>query len=117
MSVNIGAEVAKRPNRNFENDGKTNDKLRSLQKALKERDKEIARLKQELATLNKAFEKSAAYMSSQSKELSVQDLIKAANKGQTLEQTKKVKESETVEDVRDKVLKWRNERFGKYEEE
>ena len=101
-----------------ERDGKSeNEKIRTLKKALTQRDREIARLKAELKTLNEAFRKSAAYMSSQSKELTVEELIKAAGKNQTLEQTKVEKVKETKEDVREKVLRWRNERYGKYEEE
>ena len=106
-----------KPVRNFENDGKETNKEKALRKKIGQLEKEILRLKQELKTLNKAFEKSAAYMSSQSKELSVQELIQAANKGQTLAQVKEEKKDETKEDVREKVRKWREERFGKYEEE
>ena len=77
---------------------------------------EIDRLKQELRTLNKAFEKSAKFMSSQSKALSVEELIHAADEDKTLEQA--VKESkDTKEDVRKRILDWRNKTFGKYEEE
>lgn len=72
-----------------ESDGKSeNEKIRSLKKAITQRDKEILRLKQELKSLNRAFEKSASYMSSQSKLLTVEELIKAAEKDQSLSQAK-----------------------------
>lgn len=108
--------MGKKPNRNYENDGKE-DKTKALQKKIKDQEKEINRLKSELKTLNKAFQKSAAYMSSQSKPLTVEALIKAADKNQTLEQAKQEQEKEGPEDVREKIKKWREERFGKYEEE
>jgi hypothetical protein len=112
-----------------ENDGKVeNDKVRSLKRALSQRDKEIVRLKQELKTLNKAFEKSAHYMSSQSKDLTVEELIKAAEKGAKLveiKDNKKVKlappSQEEIErkkqETRDKIKKWRIETLGEYEED
>lgn len=104
--------MTKKPNRTFNNDGKSNDKTRAMQKKIQEQSKEIDRLKQELRTLNKAFEKSAKYMSSQSKDLTVEELIVAADEGRTLEQTKATKE-----DVRQRILDWRNKTYGKYEEE
>lgn len=106
-----------KPHRVYENEGKESQKEKALRKKVSQLEKEILRLKQELKTLNKAFQKSAAYMSSQSKELTVEDLISAANKGQTLEQTKKEVAEQGPEDVREKVRKWREEKYGKYEEE
>ena len=124
--------MARKPNRSHEKDGKTeNEKVRSLSKALKERDREIFRLKQELKTLNDAFQKSAAYMSSQSKSLKVEELISAANKEQTLEEAKKQHEKlvkkvsppsqEELDKKRQETLErikaWRIKEFGEYEEE
>lgn len=104
----------RKPNKSFDHDGKSeNEKIRSLQKTIKDRDKEIARLKAELKTLNAAFAKSAEFMSSQSKTLKVEELISAANKHQTLEQAKKefvpdVKEEREREreSVRQKWAEW-----------
>lgn len=81
--------MSRKPHRAYENDGKETNKERSLRKALKDRDNEIRRLKSELKTLNEAFKKSANYMSTKSKKLSVEDLINAANKEQSLEETMK----------------------------
>lgn len=112
--------------RTFDNDGKrTDDKLKALRQTIKEKDKEIQRLKSELKTLNKAFEKSAAYMSSQSKPLKVEELIRAAEKNQSLEQAinenipdEKVRAEREREDVREKWRKWRLEnRNGEQNEE
>lgn len=109
--------MGKRPNKSFDRDGKSeNDKIRALQKKIKEQAKELTRLKAELKTLNVAFEKSAAYMSSQSKLLKVEELIRAAEKDHTLEQAmkenipdEKVAQERTREEVREKFRKWRLE--------
>jgi peptidoglycan hydrolase CwlO-like protein len=123
-----------KPRKSFERDGKEDGKLKSVQKALKEKDREIKQLRSELKTLEAAFKKAAAYMSKESKELSVEELIKAADKSQTLEQAKKEKVAsksdkppirpptkEELEQRRketlEKVKKWREQNLGKYEEE
>lgn len=90
----------------------TENKLKTLRQVIKEKDKEIQRLKSELKTLNKAFEKSAKYMSEESKELTTEQLIKAANNHQTLAETKKElsekdKENATREATRLKWAEWR----------
>lgn len=128
--------MGKKPNRSYDNDKKSEGKVKSLQKALKEKDKEIAQLRSELKTLEKAFEKSAAYMSKESAELTVEQLIEASNKAYTLEQAKKsapakgkstgvsVKRPPSIEEVekarqeaRDRVKAWRKKELGEYEEE
>lgn len=109
--------MTRKPHRTYESDGKESPKEKTLRKKISQLEKEIIRLKGELKTLNKAFQKSAVYMSSQSKELSVEDLIKAADKNVTLEQAKVEKSEEGPEDVRERIKKWRDERFGPYEEE
>lgn len=109
--------MGKRPNKSFDRDGKSeNEKLRALQKKIKEQAKEITRLKAELKTLNAAFAKSANYMSSQSKTLKVEELIRAAEKNQTLEQAKaeyipdeKTEREREREATREKFRKWRME--------
>lgn len=109
--------MGKRPNRNYEKDGKSeNEKIRALQKKIKEQAKELTRLKAELKTLNAAFQKSAAYMSKESKPLKVEELIRAAEKNQSLEEAlkeiipdEKVAQEREKEDVREKWRKWRLE--------
>jgi hypothetical protein len=59
------------------------NKEATLRKKIKELENEIRRLKSELKTLNKAFEKAAVFMSDESKLLKVEELIKAADKHQT----------------------------------
>jgi hemerythrin-like domain-containing protein len=118
------AHKRSKSNRIYDNDGKSeNDKVRALRKKIKDQEKEIQRLKNELKTLNKAFEKSAAYMSSQSKHLKVEELISAANKDHTLEQAKatyideKTAREREKEDIREKWRKWRLEnRTGETDE-
>lgn len=78
--------MAKKPHRSFENDGKETTKERTLRRVIKEKDREIARLKSELKTLNDYFKKTASFVSTKSKALSVEDLIDAADKNQTLEE-------------------------------
>lgn len=119
-----------KPNRNYDKDGKEANKLRSLQQELKEKNKQIKQLQSEVATLQKAFEKSATFMSDKSKKLSVEDLIKAANEHQPLSEIKpsapkkKVIAPPTQEELEqkrketlEKVQKWRKENLGNYEEE
>lgn len=128
--------MGKKPNRSFDNDKKSEGKVKSLQKELKEKQKEISQLRSQVSTLEAAFKKAAAYMSKESADLTVEELIKASNKNYTLEQAKKnvpakvkqtgvsVKRPPSIEEVekarqeaRDKVKKWRKEMLGEYEEE
>jgi len=124
--------VGKKPNKSFDKDGKFDKKVRGLQAELKEKEKYIKQLESQLRTLESAFKKAAGFMSKESKELSVEELISAANKDYTLEQARKnapvkkdikprpptkdeleQKKLETLE----KVRKWRRENIGEYEEE
>lgn len=84
-----------------------NNKEDALRRKVRELEKEIERLKGELKTLNKAFEKSAKFMSDESKELSVEDLIIAADKHKTLQEAKEDYEKLSQQEVRDKWKKWR----------
>lgn len=125
-----------KPNRSYDNDKKSEGKVKSLQKSLKEKDKEIAQLRSEVRTLEAAFKKAATYMSKESAELSVEELIKASNKAYTLEEAKKnvpakkkdagvsVKRPPSLEEVeqarqeaRDRAKAWRIQTLGNYEEE
>lgn len=78
----------KSKHRSYPEEDKSKEKIRNQSKTIKERDKEIARLKGELKTLQAAFEKAASYMSDESKLLKVEELIKAANKHQSLAEAK-----------------------------
>jgi uncharacterized small protein (DUF1192 family) len=71
-----------------EEDANSKKKIRNQSERIKQLEKEIKRLKAELATLNAAFKKAANYMSDESKLLKVEELIKAADKHQTLQQAK-----------------------------
>lgn len=63
-------------------------KIRNQSERIKQLEREIKRLKSELATLNAAFKKVASYMSDESKLLKVEELIKAANDNKTLKEAK-----------------------------
>lgn len=97
-------------------------KIKGQREAIKKLEKEVRRLKSELATLNAAFKKSAAYMSTESKDLSVKELIKAAEKNHTLEQAKIEKEEkysniDEKERVRRKFQNWGKSSYGCEDEE
>lgn len=121
--------MGKRPKKTFDNDGKENNKIRALQQELKEKEKHIKQLQSELKTLNKAFEKSANYMSKESKQLTVEELISAANKDVTLEEAKKSQVKKKLSppsdeelaksraDTLERIKAWREKTYGKYEEE
>lgn len=125
-----------KPRRNYEEDGKTDNKIKQLQKALKKKEEEIRQLRSQVDTLEAAFKKAAAYMSKESQSLSVEELIKAAEKNLTLEQAKKSSVAPKTEkkiiptppskeelerkkeEARQKALEWRRKTFGTdYEEE
>lgn len=89
------------------------EKVRNQSRVIKHLEKEIKRLKAELATLNAAFKKAAAYMSDESKILKVEELIKAAQDHMTLKEAKteyvasKKEEAErSREEVRAKWADW-----------
>lgn len=99
--------------KSFPDDDNSKKKIRNQSERIKELEKEIKRLKAELSTLNRAFEKAAAYMSDESKLLKVEELIKAADKHQSLQQakaeyipTKKEEAARTTQEVRDKWKEW-----------
>lgn len=80
-------QVSKKPNRCFENDGKSTIKERTLRKKIGELEREIVRLKNQLKTADEAFKLSAKFMSTKTKQLSTLDLINAAKSNMTLEET------------------------------
>jgi hypothetical protein len=92
-------------------------KIKGQREAIKKLEREVKRLKSELATLNVAFKKSAAYMSTESKVLSVEELIKAAEKNQTLEIAKTEADVDDREVVRRKWAQWNKERNGSKNED
>lgn len=65
---------------------KHNDKERALRKKIKDQEKEILRLKSELKTLNKAFEKTAGYIKGNTDNYDVETVIDNVKKEQTLQQ-------------------------------
>jgi DNA repair exonuclease SbcCD ATPase subunit len=87
-------------------------KIKNQSERIKQLEREIKRLKNELKTLNEAFKKSATYMSDESKLLKVEELIKAADKHQTLQEAKseymdkKVEAERTQQEIRDKWKAW-----------
>lgn len=91
-------------------------KVNSQSRRIKELENEIKRLKSELKTLNKAFEKSATFMSDEAKLLTTEELIKAAEKNQTLKQAKtqyldkQEEEKRQREEVRKKWDTWNRSR-------
>lgn len=96
-----------------EEDANSKKKIRNQSERIKQLEKEIKRLKAELATLNAAFKRSANYMSDESKLLKVEELIKAADKHQTLQQakaefvpTKKEEAERSREETRAKWKEW-----------
>jgi archaellum component FlaC len=91
-------------------------KIKNQSERIKQLEREIKRLKSELATLNAAFKKAANYMSDESKLLKVEELIKAADKHQTLKEakeefipTQKEQAERTREETRQKWAKWAEE--------
>lgn len=64
------------------------DKTKELKKALKDRDKTIERLKNELKTLNKAFEKTGTYIKGNLDNLTVDKVIEAVKKEKTMVEIK-----------------------------
>lgn len=63
---------------------KHNDKERALRKKIKDQEKEILRLKSELKTLNKAFEKTAGYIKGNTDNVSVEKIIEGVKAEKTL---------------------------------
>lgn len=61
-----------------------NGKERELRKKIKEQESEIRRLKSELKTLNKAFEKTASYIKGNVDGVSVEKMIESAKAEKTM---------------------------------
>lgn len=66
-----------------------NNKEKELRKLLKEKDAEIKRLKSELKTLNKAFEKTAQYIKGNVDNISIEKMIAGAKQEKTMVEIKK----------------------------
>lgn len=66
-----------------------NGKEKELRKLLKEKDAEIRRLKSELKTLNKAFDKTAQYIKGNTDNVSVEKIIAGARAEKTMVEIKK----------------------------
>lgn len=97
--------MGKKPHKSFPDESEKK-KIKAQSAQIKYLEKEIRRLKAELATLNKAFKKSAEYMSDESGPISVEKLIKDAQNHKPLIESKK--DLPTV-DEREKVRqKWAN---------
>jgi hypothetical protein len=111
--------VGKKPHKSFPDDSEKK-KVKAQSQQIKYLEKEIKRLKAELATLNAAFRKSAQYMSDESGPLSTEQLIRAAEKHQSLKEAKKeyVSEESERERVRKKFDEWNRKRdSGRKDEE
>lgn len=67
---------------------KNNEKERALRKKIKDQEKEINRLKSELKTLNRAFEKTATYIKGNSDGISVEKIIQGVKEEKTLTEIK-----------------------------
>lgn len=70
-------------------------KERQLRKKIKEQEKEIERLKSELKTLNKAFNKTAGYIKDNLDNVSVEKVIKGVKKDKSM---KEIREENTCPD-------------------
>lgn len=109
--------MGKKPHKSFPDDSEKK-KIKAQSQQIKWLEKEIKRLKQELATLNKAFEKSAHYMSEESGPISVEKLIKDAQNHKPLKQSKKdLPSPDDKEAVRQKWATWIKSRSKTVEEE
>lgn len=110
--------MGKKPHKSFPEESEKK-KIKAQSQQIKYLEKEIKRLKAELATLNAAFKKSAQYMSDESQQLTTEQLIKAAEKHQTLKEAKKeyVSEESEREQVRKKWDEWNRNRSGRKNEE
>lgn len=75
--------------------------VKKLKNKIRRLEKEISKLKSELRTYEQAFEKTERFLQDHTDEITLEDLIKAANKKQTL---KEVKAEKTVKEVCKKCL-------------
>lgn len=104
--------MGKSKHKTFHDDDGNKKKIKNQSERIRELEREIKRLKAELSTLNAAFKKAAAYMSDESKLLKVEELIKAADKHQTLQQAK----SEFMSSQKDEAERTREETRQKWRE-
>jgi len=74
-----------------------------LKKHIRHQDKEIARLKSELRTYEKAFNKNITFLKERTRTLSLDDLLKGAQEELNLQQIKE----ETVHKFEDLQKKWK----------
>ena len=117
--------AGKSKHKSFPDNDDSKKKIRNQSETIKKLEKEIKRLKAELATLNAAFKKAATFMSDEAKLLKVEELIKAADKHQSLQEakaefipTEKEEAARTREEVRQKWADWaKKNRASKTEEE
>jgi uncharacterized protein (DUF342 family) len=65
------------------------DKEKALRQKIKQQEAEIKRLKQELKTLNKAFEKTSQYIKGNTDNVTVEKMIAAAKQEKTMVEIKK----------------------------
>lgn len=99
--------------------------ISKLKETIRDLQSHNRQLKSQIGTLEAAFEKAREFMQNETNDLTLEELIEAANKHYTLKEAKKQKreelkkraEKEKNVDIREKWKKWRNEKFGKYEEE
>jgi DNA-binding ferritin-like protein len=110
-------QLGKKPHKSFPDDTEKK-KIKAQSQQIKYLEKEIKRLKAELQTLNAAFKKSADYMSDESGPISVEKLIKDADKHKPLIQSKKdLPSQDDREAVRRKWDQWNRNRKGQDDEE
>lgn len=109
--------MGKKPHKSFPEESEKK-KIKAQSEQIRFLEREIKRLKAELATLNAAFKKSAEYMADESGPISVEKLIKDAQKHKPLMQSKKeVVPVDEREAIRVKWDKWNRERAKKQEDE
>ena len=109
--------MGKKPHKSFPDDTEKK-KIKAQSSQIKYLEKEIKRLKAELATLNAAFKKSAAYMADESGPISVEKLIKDAEKHKPLIESKKdLPKVDEREATRQKWANWIKERTKPQEDE
>ena len=106
--------------------------IRALKNTVRDLISENKKLRSEISTLEAAFEKTRKFMSDENAELTLEQLIEAANKHHTSKQAKKENKihgkskerknqepDQGVDDreaTREKWKQWREKNFGKYDE-
>jgi DNA-binding ferritin-like protein len=110
-------QLGKKPHKSFPDDA-DKKKIKAQAQQLKYYEKEIKRLKAELATVNAAFKKSAEYMADESGPISVEKLIQDAKNHKPLRESKKDAEKQpTKEETRAKWARWIEEQNKAKEDE